>query len=177
VTGAVLLLAGLAVAAFTLPRPYWLRRVVYLVPIAGPLWRASGLVEFSQLMGILLAEGVPLPEALRLAADGVSDPSLAAAARRAADAVESGLPLAEGMEGHWPFPATLVAMTRWGEQTSDLAGTLLAAGEMYDGRVRIQSTLLEGLIPVAAFTVIAVGVGLLMLGMMLPLVGLIQYLT
>jgi type II secretory pathway component PulF len=81
------------------------------------------------------------------------------------------------MDGFWQFPPSLVAVVHWGGRSSDLAGSLRAAGDMYDGRVRIQHTLLEGMLPLIALFVVAFGAGLVVIGLLLPLVSLIQNLT
>ena len=65
---------------------WWLRRtprgrmtwarIVYFIPVIGSLTRSARLAAFCDLLGILIDQAVPLPEALRLAAEASSDPLL-----------------------------------------------------------------------------------------------------
>jgi type II secretory pathway component PulF len=68
--------------------------VMKRLPLFGALWRHSGLIEATQLLRMLLEYDVPLPEALRLTADGIRDADIAAAVRQVAARVEAGSSLA-----------------------------------------------------------------------------------
>ena len=175
--GLVAVVAALLTVACTIPRPFWPRRFLYTVPVIGPLWRASGLVEFSRLMELLLGQRVPLPEALRLTAFGLRAPELAAACRAAAREVEAGRPLSECIAGRWPFPATLRPMVAWGQKASNLPEAFRAAGEMFEGRIRVHHTLLECILPPIVFLFIVGGVSFLLLGLFMPMFRLVQALS
>ncbi len=75
----------------------WVWPVLHRLPLAGPLLRWSQLVQFSRLMGLLIAQQVSLPDALRLAAAGLRDANLARGCRRVADDVEGGRALDESL--------------------------------------------------------------------------------
>ena len=161
----------------TLPAPHWLRRIAYGIPLIGPAIRANGLVAFSRLMKLLIDQSVPVPEALRLTADGVRDPALAAACRRAAEEVGAGQLLSESLAGYWQFPPTLLPFVRWGQEKPNLTEAFQAAAEMYEGRVRLRETFLASIIPPLALAVIGTVVGFIVVALFLPLISLIQALS
>ncbi len=95
-TGAVFVLV---VAIFRLfgGRARW-RRCLSTVPIIGVLWHWSGVAELSRVLAVLTEQDIPLPEALRLAADGVHDANMSEVSRDLAAGVEQGSALSEGNE-------------------------------------------------------------------------------
>ena len=100
--GLVFLLAALVAIPILLavaPGVRWIWPLLRGVPMIGPLLRWSHLAQFSRLMGLLLEQRVPLPDALRLSADGLRDSDLAYGCRRVADDVDGGRVLYESMAG------------------------------------------------------------------------------
>jgi type II secretory pathway component PulF len=160
----------------TVPGPPWTRRVLYAIPLLGPLWRWLRLVEFSRLMALLLDEQVCLPEALRLAGRALRTPGLAAGCRSAADHVEAGGSLADCIGRMWQFPASMRPLVAWGQQTSNLAEAFRAAAEVFEGRVRVYTALVESVLPPIVFFVAIASVGVLIVSLFMPMVSIMQYL-
>ncbi|MGA2065476.1 MAG: type II secretion system F family protein [Thermoguttaceae bacterium] len=173
VAAVVAILPAMLVAACYLPLPARWSRVVWRLPLVGPAVRWSGLAQFCQLSALLLEAGVPLPEALRLAAGGVSHAGLATGGRRAALAVERGSPLDEALAAQECFPPTLIALVRWGRQNSSVAEAFRAADEMFEVRARDQGVLLEALVPPLAVLVVVGLIGTTVLAMFILLLNLI----
>ena len=69
------------------PHARWLWPVLYKIPMIGPVLRWGHLAQFGRLMGLLLGQQVPLPDALQLTSEGLRDGNLASACRRVADEV------------------------------------------------------------------------------------------
>jgi general secretion pathway protein F len=160
---AVIFMVG---SAALLIGPKWRRQLLNQLPLFGPLWRFSALSEFAQLLRLLLTNGVPLPDALRLAADGVRDADLAAVSRCLAGQVESGAQLAEAMS-HFPqIASSIQPIVAWGERQSLLPDAMDAVSQMEARRVQLQADLVKAVVPPAVF----LGVMTLIL-LMLRLVG------
>ena len=174
-------LAGLSVAIPVLlrmaPAAGWIWRVVYRVPLVGPLLRWSHLAQFARLMGLLLEQQVPLPDALRVTAVGLPSGSLARGCWRAADDVEKGRPLGESLAAQRQFPASLIPVIQWGQQAPALPDAFRSAAEMFEGRSRAQSMLLETMVLPVMFLVIVTFVGFFIIAMFLPLIALISKLS
>lgn len=119
--------------------PARFRRLLCSIPVLGPLLRFAALTEFCQLLAMLLEAVVPLPEALRLAGDGVRDADLADTCGRMGQLVAAGSPLSEALTA-WPaIPAGLGQLFRWSETTHNLPGALRTAGDMFEARARSQA--------------------------------------
>ena len=177
------LVGGLVLAAATVlllmaaPTVAWVPRLLYCVPLMGPLWRLGRLVQFARLMGVLLEQEVPLPEALRLTAAGLRDADLAEGCRRAAVEVESGRPLAECLASGRQFPPSMIPLIEWGQRAPAMADAFRAAAEMFEGRVQTQGIFLETIMLPVTFLVIALFVGSFIIAMFLPMIKLMQSLT
>ena len=179
-----LILAGwamtLVVAVFLLPRipgPAGLCRLLYVIPLIGPLWRFSRLAQCLRLIGVLLSQRVPLPEALRLAAAGVPDAYLAAGCRRVADEVESGRRLSASLTDRSQFPASMIPLIQWGEQAPALDDSFRAAAEVFEGRVQTHGVFLETVMVPITFFVIVLVIGLCTTALFMPLIQLITQLS
>jgi len=182
--GGMVLLGLAGVCAATLPiylggrsRVAWVQKVLYGVPLVGPIWRFRGLGEFSRLMEVLLGLKVPLPQALRAAGAGVREGDLRVAARAMAEMVESGTPLSEAIRRFPEFPATFRPLVQWGEQSASLAEAFRGAAEMCHGRLRFQGLFTDAVLLPGMLLVVVFFVGFFMVAMMLPLISLIQCLS
>ena len=78
--------------------------------------------------------------------------------------------------GH-EWPAFLVPLIRWGEETGTLADALGAGREMLEERVRMRSLLLQMALPPVLFIAIGCLVLFLVGAMFMPMLSLIQGLS
>jgi type II secretory pathway component PulF len=161
----------------TTGRPLVLQRAIYHIPVIGPLWRWSGLAGFCRLMGLLIDQQTPLPEAFRLAAAGARAPDVAAACRVAADRAEAGGSLTESLEASRYFPPTLRAAVRPAETTGPVAEGFRTAAEMFEGRARAYARLLEIVATPVAFALVGGFILFMVLALFLPLIFLVQRLS
>jgi type II secretory pathway component PulF len=155
----------------------WARRVLYGVPLLGPIWRWAGICNLSRLMALLLGQEVPMPNALRLTAAGLREPDLSRACREAAEEVEAGRSLSDCLGEFWQFPPSLRPLVAWGEQTSNPAAAFRAGAEMFNSRVRVRMAMLLAVFPPVVFVFIIGAVLALVWGLFSPLVLLIQCLS
>jgi type II secretory pathway component PulF len=93
-----------------------------LFPWMGSLLADFEAANFAELLALLLEHRVPYPSALVLAGDATGAPRLAAAARRAAEAIELGEPAAAAVAAGGPgsFPP----MLRWTLAAQPVQGAL-----------------------------------------------------
>src|ERR1051325_5903982 len=73
-------------------------RFVNALPVVGTLIRSARLAAFADLVGILVEQSVPLPDALRLATEASADTLLAEGGRQVVADLRQGVPL--GMALH-----------------------------------------------------------------------------
>jgi len=178
--GLIILLAAVLAIPILLtvaPRTREIWPIVHGVPMIGPLLRWSHLAQFSRLMGLLLEQQVPLPDALRLSADGLRDSDLASGCRRVADEVDGGRALYESMAAQRQFPPSLIPLVEWGQRAPALADAFRAAAEMFEGRVRTQGIFLEALLlPIMLMLTLCL-VGAFVVALFLPFISLFQVLS
>ena len=162
---------------FVLPRPPWAVRCLYRVPFLGSLWRWQGMVEFSRLMRLLLDQDVPLPEALRLTADGMRSPRLKVACLESAVQVEAGNTLSYCVKMQKGFPPSLKPFVDFGSQSSRLSDGFEAAAEAFQQRIGVDARLWEIVIPPIMLVLVGGFAGSMVVSLFLPLVSLITYLS
>jgi type II secretory pathway component PulF len=158
-------------------RPATLRGLASSVPLLGAVWRWISLAEFCHLLAMLLDHRLPMPEALRLAGEGVQDSRIESASERMAVDVEDGKPLSAAMTARPQFPPRLPRLLRWSENQGSLPEVLHMAGEMFAARASAHSTFASSVLSVVCFVLIITGANLTVLGLMLPLVTLISKLS
>ncbi len=151
--------------------------MLYRIPIIGPVFRWSHLVQFGRLMGLLLGQQVPLPDALQLTSDGFHQGNLGRACRGAADEVSNGRVLYMSLADRPQFPLSMIPLIEWGQRAPALPDAFCAVADMFEGRVRSQSSILETiLLPVMLLVIIAFA-GMFVVAMMLPMISLIDALS
>ncbi len=123
-------LAGAALIAWVLPAGRnWRDRMLLSLPFFGALWTSIETERWQRGLGILLANGVSLPQAARVVADGFSNQSLKAAGNHIAGAIPQGRGLALLMAECGCFPAIAVQLARIGEETGKLDEMLLRSAD------------------------------------------------
>lgn len=170
--GAPMLLAMVAFRAFA-GAGRW-RRALTSLPLFGVLWQWSGTAELTRLLGVLTAQGIATPEALRLAAEGVRDANFRQISHSLANQVEQGRSLADCVAAEIRLPGSLTPIIGWGERTGELADACRTAADMFEGRMRLRSELLRSVVPPLLFIFIAT-LGLIgIFGVYAPMTSLIQ---
>jgi len=155
------------------------------LPVIGPLWRYSAWAEFCHLLALLLEAETPMPEALRLTGRGVDDVAIDRACREMALEVERGATLSEALAGRAPgepdvrrsMPLGLSSLLQWAEDHATIAEILRMAGEMFQARSGSQATFAGTVLGVITVLGAMVGVGVVVVGLFLPLITLVSKLS
>lgn len=174
------LLVGLAMVAALARRRMgeagW-QRLLAAMPVVGPLRHLTGLAEWMGLLVVLIRHQVPLPEALRLAAEGASNAHIERLSLSLAEGVARGRGLSQLIAANRQVPTSLAPLVRWGEKAGNLAESLATGHEMLVERVRMRSFWLQITLPPVLF--LAIGCGALMVvgALFLPLINLLSKLT
>jgi type II secretory pathway component PulF len=153
------------------------QRFLATVPLLGPLWHWAGLVEWCRLLQVLTRQQVPLWEALRLSADGLSNAEVGRQSLLLAEGVARGRSLSQLLAGQRVWPASLVPLVRWGEEAGMLADAFAAGGEMLAARVRLRSLFLRTLLPPLLFLAIGCGVLFVVGALFMPMINLLHGLS
>jgi general secretion pathway protein F len=172
----VSVVGGSWLAARLLLSPSRRRALAARLPLVGQVWRATSLAEFCHLLALLLESRLPLPEALRLAGEGVQDADVNASCRGMANEVESGRSLARAMESAWLIPAGFPRLVRWAENQESLPEVLHMAGAMFEARGRSYSAFVGTVLNVLCVLIVFQMV-MVVPALFLPLITLISRLS
>ena len=157
-------------------RAAWTRFITSF-PLIGPLWHLRGLAEWSSLMSVLVRNKVPLPDALRWSADGVSNAWIAHRSRMWANYAAMGQCVAEMLSNRPDFPSGIVPLIQWGERHGLLAEAFAAGREVLERRTRLRAELLRTVIPPLLLLAIGCCVSTILFGLFMPILSLIQGLS
>jgi type IV pilus assembly protein PilC len=153
-------------------------RFVYGVPLVGTLLRSARLAAFTDLLGILVDHGMPLPDAFVMAGQSSSDPFMAEAAVHVRADLSRGDPLGEVLRRRQLVPELVAWMTAMAERRGNLGETLHHVSAMYRRQAEMRAALLRSVLPPFLILITAgLLVGLFVTGVALPMVSLLEGLS
>lgn len=172
-----LIAVGLALAVLAVRRAatteggrLTVERFLVGLPLAGRAAARLALVRFCRMLGTLLAGGVPLVSALRVAREAIGNQTLADTITRAVEEVQRGTSLAASLaRARRLFPAEVVEMVAVAEESGRLDKELLRLANSYDAELDRQLGMLVALAEPALLFVMAAVVGTIVIGMLLPI--------
>jgi type II secretory pathway component PulF len=178
------LIVGLLVLALAIPIAMrilggrWLfHRVRAALPMIGKLWVWSSHREFAALLASFLDLRLPLSNAVRHTGEIMSDRNVARACRRLAQRMETTPLLSECMAHSMHFDRSLIAFVAWGERHGVLPDALRIAADVFEDRVEQHTSLVHRLLPPIALVSIASVMFFAIVGLMVPIIELINYLS
>jgi len=118
-------------------RQAWHRSLLSL-PVVGRTVRSISLANFCRTLGTLLKSGVPVVEALDIAAETTRNLAYRDELARLREAVRSGQSLAAGIAVHSKrvfFPTIMLSLIRVGESSGKLDESLLYLNQYYEREV------------------------------------------
>ena len=141
-------------------------------PIIGPMFRKVTISRSIRTLGTMLASGVPVMEAIRLAGAVSSNYFYEQLWMRVLDEVAGGKRICEILRGDPLFPKVLVQMIAAGEDTGKLDQVLEKVSTYYDGEVETSLKATTSLIEPIMISMMGVVVGTIGLALMLPIFSL-----
>jgi len=149
-------------------RVYWDRWKIRM-PLLGPLNHLVLVSQFIRTFGMLISVGVPIMEALDSAGRVVHNEELARISGDLQRAIRIGRPVAESLKAHNLFPSVVVQLAAAGEEAGVLADMLAKAADLLDKESdRMAASLLARLEP-ALTVIMGVIIGLILMGVYLPM--------
>lgn len=128
---------------------------------------ASG--QFASSMSTMLAAGLPVPRALDVVSQVISNYVFALGVRKTRQGVERGRTISECMAEIEYFPKLLTEMVGVGERSGSLEQTLDVIGAYYDNETELLTNRLLSLLEPVITIVLAVVVVILLLAVYLPM--------
>ncbi len=142
------------------------------LPIVGPLARAVAVARFCRTLGTMLANGIPMLAAMRIAKGSAGNAILEDAIANATEAVRSGESLAPPLEETKLFSDDVIEMIRVGESANNLDEVLITIAETVDGRVDRLLTTSVRLAEPLMLLVLGGIIGFVAVGLLIPMIRL-----
>lgn len=142
------------------------------LPILGPMFRKVTISRSIRTLGTMLASGVPVMEAIRLAGAVSSNYHYELLWASVLDQVATGKRICEILQGNPLFPKVLVQMIAAGEDTGKLDSVLQKVSVYYDGEVETSLKAATSMIEPIMICIMGVVVGTIGLALMLPIFSL-----
>jgi type IV pilus assembly protein PilC len=153
-----------------------LDRVVLRLPLFGDLCLKAAIARFARTFGTLMASGVPILQALAMTRETSGNIQVAEAVTVVHDRVKVGGTVAHALGSMRLFPPMVTSMIEVGEETGALPAMLNRIADAYDDEVDHVVAGLTAMIEPIMIVLMALAVGLIVVALFLPLVGIIQHL-
>lgn len=168
----------MVVLRFSNPDDWKLRleRLLERLPIIGKVYRLRDLVQFSRMLGSLIAAGIPLLEALRLTAGTLRTPMMQELTNQLLLSVRQGKRMAPLLRASHFFPKEGAEMIAVAEETGQLERILNHVNQLFRQELEDQLTQLLRMIEPALILALAGLIGLVASGVMIPIFDLSSHL-
>ncbi len=142
-------------------------------PILGRILARFALVRFSRMLGTLVKADVPLVTALNVASEAIGNQVLSDALTQTVKKIRNGFSLAAGMAGcPQLFPPSVVEMIAVAEASGRLDEELVRLSETYEEDLDHTLNMLVAQVEPALLFLMAMIVGTVIMGMLLPIFNL-----
>ena len=139
------------------------------IPVVGNALRLLAITRFCRILGTMLANGVPLLQALRISRDATGSTLMADRIVEATEAVRDGRRLSEPLAADGFIPEQILAMITVAEESNKLDKVLLQIADTVERRTNRQVDQAVRLVEPAILCLVAAGIGFLALGLLLPI--------
>jgi type IV pilus assembly protein PilC len=129
------LVAGVIVALRTERGRHSIERLLLRVPVLGTTIQFTMVERFCRILASMVAAGVTLPVALRVATDSLHNLVFTRALGQVAEAMLEGEGLATPLAATGLFPGTAARMMRVGEETGTLDAQLEVTARYYESEL------------------------------------------
>ena len=138
------------------------------IPVAGTALRMVAITRFCRILGTMLANGVPLLQALAISKNATGSTLLADRIAEATESVRAGKPLTGPLAVGNLFPEQVIAMLAVAEESNKLDKVLLQIADTVERRTNRQVDQAVRLIEPLILCVVAAAIGFLAMGLLLP---------
>lgn len=144
----------------------------FSVPVLGPVWHEFSIAQFARTMATLLAGGIPVVDAMDVAAGAMNNAHMTKQIRKSVQKVREGETLSASLAATGLFSPMSLEMIQVGETTGSLDHLLNEVSAFYDETVETRvSTLLALLEPVVLLVMAAI-IAFMLLSIYLPMFNL-----
>ena len=139
------------------------------IPKFGKLQKQLYTASFSRSLATLYSTGIPLLDAIAMSAEVINNPYVQSRVREAIISIRKGSSIAEAFALIDSFDPMLMTMTFVGEQAGTLDEILMQTSRYFEEESQTAIKKLTGMINPAMMMVMAVVVGFVLMGAMMPM--------
>ena len=143
--------------------------ILLRLPVIGTLARGVYLTRFADTLGALLNGNIPVVKALMIVSQVVGNEVFEKIIIEAADQVKAGSVMSSVFIQSEEMPAIVSQMVRIGEETGTLPHVLKSIGKFYSQEVDNMTRSLTTLIEPVLIVFLGIGVGIMVVGVLLPI--------
>ncbi|MGE4405882.1 GspF family T2SS innner membrane protein variant XcpS [Pseudomonas sp.] len=148
--------------------------LILRLPLIGRLSRATNTARFASTLAILTKSGVPLVEALSIAAAVIANRRIRERVVEAAQKVREGSSLTRALEATGEFPPMMLHMIASGEKSGELDQMLARTARNQENDLAAQVSLLVGLFEPFMLVFMGAVVLVIVLAILMPILSLNQ---
>src|SRR3989338_5559930 len=139
------------------------------IPYLGNLYRKLYLTRIASNMNTMLMSGVPIIKVIENTADVVDNEIYRGILMIAAEEVRAGKSVSDSLIGYEEIPNIMIQMIKIGEETGEMGMILDTLSKFYEREVNNSVDALVSLIEPAMIVMLAVGVGVLLTSVLMPI--------
>ncbi|MFC1807542.1 type II secretion system F family protein [Candidatus Omnitrophota bacterium] len=139
------------------------------LPLIGPFIIKSEIARLGRTLGTLIANGVPIVQALGVASNTMDNDIIKEDLIQARKDVVEGATLSKSIKASKQFPAMVVNMIAVGEESGKLENSLLKIADSFDVEIDRSIKAITSLIEPALILFLGVIVGFIVISMLLPI--------
>lgn len=139
------------------------------LPVVGQATRLIAITRFCRVLGMMLANGVPLLQSLAISKDATGSIVLAESIEVASESVRAGETLAEPLKASGFFPIQIIEMIAVAEESNRLEKTLQQIADTVERRTNRQVDLAVRLLEPLILVVMAAGIGFFGVALVYPI--------
>lgn len=144
-------------------------RVKFRLPLFGKLYKEGTVSRFARTLGTLLANGIPILNALQIVKGTLGSERMAEVISLVREGVRKGKGIAEPLKNSDVFPPIAVHMVTVGEETGKLDEMLIKIADRFDLEVRTTVKRLLSLLEPALILLMGVVVGFIVIAMLMAI--------
>ncbi len=162
-------------AWLTLRRREWRARIIGAITLLPGISEVASDRRTARILGtlgLLLENGVPLPTALKILRDIVTEPRYVAALDRVHEQVRNGRRFADALADSNLLPPLAVRMLRVGDEVGDVATIVRHASRFYEHKLGLGLDRMMGAIGPITIIVVSIVIGTLIVSIMTALLSM-----
>ena len=162
-------IAGLIWYSRTEEGKRWIANTRLYIPYVGNLYQKLYLSRFSDNMSTMILSGIPMLKAIEITSSIIGSEVYEEILNEASTRVKAGQALSVALDERKEIPSILTQMIKVGEETGELGNILKTMSKFYQREVSNSVDTLVGMIEPAMIVGLAVGVGLLLASVLMPI--------